>query len=117
MTCNIGKIQQGVLGNEGAIVGLEIEGSSPQCCDNGTMAIQRCSKVDTEFFKNFRTLEGQCNNKESPLYGSQGSPLSRLIPAEHSKFQRQTFFQKPTDARMLSISIIVLKDEIFKNFL
>ena len=42
----------------------------------------------------FRTLNGYCNNIKNPVLGSEGSRLSRLLPAEHMKLEKPTYFEK-----------------------
>ena len=86
-SCTMEKVlrQSGQFSNEGVKIGLQFGISRPEHCDNGTMVIKRCKELDTESYKHFRTLEGHCNNEDYPLYGSVGSKLSRLLPAEHSK--------------------------------
>ena len=94
--------QSGALSNRGAIIGLEEGIKSPKCCDDGAMVNKTCSELNGGFFKHFRTLEGQCNNVQSPMQGSKGSRLSRYLPAEHTKFNKSTFFEKPTIEGKLS---------------
>ena len=98
-SCTMEKVirQSGRFSNEGVKVGLQIGISSPEHCDNETMAIKRCEKLNSRFYRNFRTLEGDCNNLDYPQYGSVRSKLSRLLPADHSKFNKSTFFDRPSD--------------------
>ena len=72
-----------------------LQASLPDICDDGTIAAKRCSDHEKSFFKNFRTINGECNNLENPLLGSSFSKLSRLLPPEHSKFNKTTYFIKP----------------------
>lgn len=87
--------RSGKFSNEGVIHGLQFGLASPEDCNDENMVTKRCQKLNSNFYKNFRTLEGQCNNEENPLLGSSGSQLARLLPADHEKFRRQTFFDKP----------------------
>ena len=73
-----------------------LQPSLPEVCDDGTIASKRCRDLDTNFYKNFRTIDGQCNNVENPILGSSFSKLSRLLPAENEKFKMPTFFEKPS---------------------
>ena len=94
--------QSGSLSNRGVIVGLDEGIKSPECCDDGTMVNKTCNDLNKTFFKHFRTLEGRCNNLRNPLYGSKGSQLSRLLLAEHTKFEKSTFFEKPSTKSKLN---------------
>ena len=87
--------QSGPHSSEGAIVGLEALGESSKSCDNGYMVRKRCNDLKKTFFRNFRTIEGECNNEENPSLGSARSTLSRLLPAEHLKFNKSTYFKIP----------------------
>ena len=87
--------QSGPHSSEGAIVGLEAPGESSKSCDNGYMVRKRCNDLKKTFFRNFRTIEGECNNEETPSLGSARSTLSRLLPAEHLKFNKSTYFKIP----------------------
>ena len=95
-TCTMRKIieQSGPGSNEGAV--LLVEGPhSSDICDDGTHAKEICFQLDRTFLQDFRTLNGYCNNKENPVLGSKGSRLSRLLPAEHMKVKKPTYFEKP----------------------
>ena len=86
--------QSGPGSNEGAV--LLVEGPhSSDICDDGTHAKEICFQLDRTFLQDFRTLNGYCNNKENPVLGSKGSRLSRLLPAEHMKVEKPTYFEKP----------------------
>ena len=85
--------QSGPHSSEGAIVGLEALGESSKSCNNGYMVRKRCNDLKKTFFRNFRTIEGECNNEENPSLGSARSTLSRLLPAEHLKFNKSTYFK------------------------
>ena len=63
-SCTMEKVlrQSGRFSNEGVKVGLQIGISSPEHCDDSTVAMKRCGKLNSTFYKNFRTLEGDCNN-------------------------------------------------------
>ena len=87
--------QSGPLSNEGVVINLEHGIGSPEHCDDGTLANKTCFKLNQTFYKHFRTLHGQCNNLQNPLYGSKESQLSRFLPAEHTKLEKPTFFEKP----------------------
>ena len=87
--------QSGPHSSEGAIVGLEALGESSKSCNNGYMVRKRCNDLKKTFFRNFRTIEGECNNEENPSLGSARSTLSRLLPAEHLKFNKSTYFKIP----------------------
>ena len=87
--------KSGVFSNEGVMVGLQFGLTPIEHCEDERIVNKRCDKLNRSFYKNFRTLEGQCNNNEQPLLGSTRSRLSRLLPADHKKFRRQTFFDKP----------------------
>ena len=87
--------KSGVFSNEGVMVGLQFGLTPIEHCEDERIVKKRCDKLNRSFYKNFRTLEGQCNNNEQPLLGSTRSRLSRLLPADHKKFRRQTFFDKP----------------------
>ena len=89
--------QSGRFSNEGVTVGLQLGLTPPENCEDESIVMKRCNKLNKTFYKNFRTLEGQCNNEEHPLLGSTRSRLSRLLLADHEKFQKQTFFEKPRD--------------------
>ena len=97
--CTMEKVlrQSGPFSNEGVKVGLQVRATAPEHCDDEAIVMKRCNKLNDSFYKNFRTLEGHCNNQDHPLYGSLGSRLSRLIPAEYSKFQKETFVKKPSN--------------------
>ena len=97
--CTMAKIlrKSGKFSNEGVKVGLQFGLASPEDCNDENMVMKRCQKLSNSFYNNFRTLEGQCNNEASPLFGSSGSQLARLLPADHEKFRRQTFFDKPVN--------------------
>ena len=95
-SCTMRKIieQSGPGSNEGAV--LLVEGPhSSDICDDGTHAKEICFQLDRTFLQDFRTLNGYCNNKETPVLGSKGSRLSRLLPAEHMKVEKPTYFEKP----------------------
>ena len=96
-TCTMEKVlrQSGTFSNEGVMVGLQFGVTPTENCEDESIVEKRCEKLNDSFYKNFRTLEGQCNNEERPLLGSTRSRLSRLLPADHQKFRRQTFFDKP----------------------
>ena len=98
-TCTMEKIlrQSGRFSNEGVTVGLQLGLTPPENCEDESIVMKRCDKLNNTFYKNFRTLEGQCNNEEHPLLGSSRSRLSRLLLADHEKFRKQTFFEKPQD--------------------
>ena len=87
--------KSGVFSNEGVMVGLQFGLTPIEHCEDERIVKKRCDKLNRSFYKNFRTLEGQCNNEENPLLGSTRSQLSRLLDADHEKFQRKTFFDKP----------------------
>ena len=87
--------KSGKFSNEGVKVGLQFGLASPEDCNDENMVMKRCQKLGNTFYKNFRTLEGQCNNEGNPILGSSGSQLARLLTADHEKFRRQTFFDKP----------------------
>ena len=87
--------QSGTFSNEGVMVGLQFGLTPTENCEDESTVKKRCEKLNRSFYKNFRTLEGQCNNEEHPLLGSTRSRLSRLLPADHEKFRRQTFYDKP----------------------
>ena len=103
-TCTMEKVmrQSGPLSNEGVQVDMVDDHTAPSKCDDGTNAIQRCNQLSSKFVRNFRTLEGECNNIDSPLNGSKGSRLSRLLDAEHTKFQVPTYFKNPRNQGELS---------------
>ncbi|KAH3733112.1 hypothetical protein DPMN_039537 [Dreissena polymorpha] len=42
---------------------------------------QRCTNMC--FHKKYRTLDGTCNNLQSPSWGSSNSALQRLLPPEY----------------------------------
>ena len=84
--------QSGRFSNEGVTVGLQLGLTPPENCEDESIVMKRCDKLNDTFYKNFRTLEGQCNNEEHPLLGSTRSRLSRLLLAHHEKFRKQTFF-------------------------
>ena len=108
-SCTMAKVirQSGPFSNEGVKVGLQVGIGAPDPCDDGTMARKRCDKLNSMFYKNFRTLEGQCNNLGQPHLGSSRSRLSRLIPAEHSKFQKETFDEKPNNLGNQNFNILL----------
>ena len=87
--------KSGTFSNEGVMVGLQFGVTPTENCEDERIVKKRCDKLNDSFYKNFRTLEGQCNNKENPLQGSARSRLSRLLDADHKKFRRETFFDKP----------------------
>ena len=93
--CTMKKIvrQSGPHSSEGSIVGLETPGESSKSCDNGYMVRKRCNDLKKTFFRNFRTIEGEWNNVETPSLGSARSTLSRMLPAEHLKFNKSTYFK------------------------
>ena len=95
--------QSGSLSNVGAVIDQEQGIGSPEYCDDGTLAPKTCHKLNQTFFKHFRTIHGQCNNVINPLYGSKGSQLSRFLPAEHTKIEKPTFFEKPAADGKLNI--------------
>ena len=96
-TCTMEKVlrQSGTFSNEGVMVGLQFGVTPTENCEDESIVKKRCEKLNDSFYKNFRTLEGQCNNEERPLLGSTRSRLSRLLTADHKKFRRKTFFDKP----------------------
>ena len=87
--------KSGRFSNEGVMVGLQFGVTPTENCEDESIVMKRCVKLNNSFYKNFRTLEGQCNNEEHPLQGSTRSRLSRLLPPDHEKFRRETFFDKP----------------------
>ena len=97
--------KSGPFSNEGVKAGLQVRTTSLERCDDETMVKKRCNKLNESFYKNFRTLEGHCNNQDHPHLGSVGSRLSRLIPAEYRKFQKETFNQKPSNLSKSQASI------------
>ena len=107
--CTMEKVlrQSGPFSNEGVKVGLQVRATAPEHCDDEAIVKKRCNKLNDSFYKNFRTLEGHCNNQDHPLFGSLGSRLSRLIPAEYSKFQKETFVQKPSNLCKSQKSVIL----------
>ena len=101
--CTVDKVLQGSgpFANENVKINVQarrqkrLQATLPDICDDGTIATKRCSDLEKSFYKNFRTINGQCNNLENPLLGSSFSKLSRLLPPEHKKFNRTTYFMKP----------------------
>ena len=81
---------------------------SKDLCDGETRAKEICSKLDKTFFKHFRTAGGHCNNVQNPVLGSKGSRLSRLLPAEHRRLEKPTFFEKPKNNSKLNTPIIYI---------
>ena len=67
----------------------------PEVCDDVSFANQTCYELSQTFYKHFRTSNGQCNNLQNPLYGSKKCRLSRLLPADNTRLQKPTFFEKP----------------------
>ena len=104
-TCTMEKImrQSGRFSNEGVTVGLQLGLTPPENCEDESIVMKRCNKLNNTFYKNFRTLEGQCNHEEHPLLGSSRSRLSRLLHADYGKFRKETFYNKPQNLSKLSI--------------
>ena len=97
--------QSGADANLGVLV--HTEGIKPaECCDDGKLQNETCYKLNQTFFKHFRTLGGHCNNVRNPLNGTKGSRLSRLLPADPTRFEKSTFFEKPHSNGKLNIFII-----------
>ena len=113
--CTVEKILQGSgpFANENVKIGKRVlsdldiskrlQPTLPDVCDDGTIAEKRCKDLEKSFYRNFRTIDGQCNNLENPLLGSSFSKLSRLLPAEHDKFNKTTYFKKPDNPGMLKL--------------
>ena len=109
--CTVDQVleRSGLNSNENVKIGVgrnrvaRLQPSLPDVCDDGTIAAKRCRDLDTNFYKNFRTIDGQCNNVENPLLGSSFSKLSRLLPAENEMFKKPTFFKKPSGRSKLKI--------------
>lgn len=97
--------KSGPFSNEGVKVGLQFGSASPENCEDERMVKKRCQKLSKTFYKNFRTLEGQCNHEEHPLLGSSRSRLSRLLHADYEKFRKETFYNKPLNLSKLSITL------------
>jgi len=118
--CTMEKIirRSGADSNIGVLA--HVEGvRSAKCCDDGTLANATCHELNKTYFKHFRTLGGHCNNVPNPMYGTKGSRLSRLLPAEHTRLKKATypFFAKPTagncivvnrSSRMLTSLVILM---------
>ena len=103
--------QSGPHSSEGAIVGLEALGESSKSCNNGYMVRKRCNDLKKTFFRNFRTIEGECNNEENPSLGSARSTLSRLLPAEHLKFNKSTYFKIPKGTFIQGYVLLTIIEE------
>ena len=106
-TCTMAKVMRhsGPFSNEGVNVGLQIGRITPEPSNDESLVQKRCDKLKESFYQNFRTLEGQCNNLNQPLLGSTRHQLSRLIPGDYKKFQKETFNQKPSNLSMHLSSI------------
>ena len=64
-------------------------------CEDEANAHLGCQKLGESFYANFRTINGECNNMDNPLNGSQGCRLSRLLPGDHMRVKTPTYFDKP----------------------
>ena len=109
--CTMEKIirQSGADSNLGVLV--HMEGMRPaECCDDGTLQNETCYKLNQNDFKHFRTLSGHCNNVQNPIYGSKGSRLSRLLPADHTRLSKSTFFGEPQANGMLTLKTTQIKN-------
>jgi hypothetical protein len=86
---------------------VHMEGMRPvDICDDGSLQNKTCYKLNQTFFKHFRTLGGYCNNIGNPMYGTKGSRLSRVLPADQTRFEKPTFFKKPQANGKLIIFIM-----------
>ena len=101
-TCTMAKVMRhsGPFSNEGINVGLQIGKITPEPGNEESIVKKRCDKLKESFYQSFRTLEGQCNNLDQPLLGSTRHQLSRLLPGDYKKFQKETFNQKPSNLSM-----------------
>ena len=105
-TCTMAKVMRhsGPFSNEGVNVGLQIGRITPEPGNEESLVKKRCDKLKESFYQNFRTLEGQCNNLDQPLLGSTRHQLSRLLPGDYNKFQKETFDQRPSNLSMYLLS-------------
>ena len=98
----------------------------PKPCDNLTDSIvaQRCSELHSTIYGLFRTMNGECNNQLDPRLGTPMSRLSRLLPAQHDRFNIPSYVQKPSKngekllwftVALLVTKRIVLLSAIFCN--
>ena len=74
--CTVDQVLQGSgpFANENVKINVQarrqkrLQATLPDVCDDGTIAAKRCSDLEKTFYKNFRTINGQCNNQEDPLF-------------------------------------------------
>jgi hypothetical protein len=105
--CTVDKVMvvSGPDSNRGVRTSLE-ETASHEVCDDGSLRNKTCFELNKTFFKKFRTMGGHCNSLSDPMNGVNGDQLSRLLPGDHTRFDRPTFFTKPDENGKLNIFVI-----------